>query len=114
VTIGRGVRVQSNCFLAPYTTIDDDVFVGPGVVTTNDNAMARHGPEADLSGPSLRQACWIGGGAVQLPGVEIGREAFIAAGAVVCSDVPERAVMMGVPARQVRQVPDSDTWKRWN
>jgi acetyltransferase-like isoleucine patch superfamily enzyme len=84
------------------------------VVTTNDNAMARHGPEADLSGPTLRRACRIGGGVVLLPGIEIGREAFIAAGAVVCSDVPERAVVMGIPARQVREVPDGDTWERWN
>jgi UDP-2-acetamido-3-amino-2,3-dideoxy-glucuronate N-acetyltransferase len=113
VTIGTGVRVQSNCFLAPYTTIEDDVFVGPGVITTNDNAMARHGPGADLSGPTLRRACRIGGGVVLLPGIEVGEEAFIAAGAVVSSDVLPRAVMMGVPARQVREVPEQDLWDRW-
>jgi UDP-2-acetamido-3-amino-2,3-dideoxy-glucuronate N-acetyltransferase len=113
VMIGTGVRVQSNCFLAPQTTIEDDVFVGPGVVTTNDNAMARHGPGADLSGPTLRRACRIGGGVVLLPGIEVGEEAFIAAGAVVSSDVLPRAVMMGVPARQVREVPEHDLWDRW-
>jgi acetyltransferase-like isoleucine patch superfamily enzyme len=114
VTIGAGVRVQSNCFLAPFTTIEDDVFVGPGVVTTNDNAMARHGPDADLSGPTLRHACRIGGAAVLLPGIEVGEEAFIAAGAVVCADVPARAVMMGVPARHVREVPEHDLFERWS
>ena len=48
-----------------------------------------------------------------VPGVEIGEEAFVAAGAVVTSDVPPRAVVMGVPARVVRQVPDEDLLERW-
>jgi acetyltransferase-like isoleucine patch superfamily enzyme len=75
--------------------------------------MARHGPEYDLSGPVLRRACRIGGGAALLPGIDVGEEAYIAAGAVVCADVPPRAVMMGVPARQVREVPQGDLWEHW-
>ena len=59
-------------------------------------------PGQPLDGPLLRRACRIGGGVVLCPGVEIGEEAFIAAGAVVASDVPARAVAMGVPARVVR------------
>ena len=54
----------------------------------------------------LRRACRVGGGAVLTPGVEIGEEAFVAAGAVVTRDVPARAVVMGVPARVVREVGD--------
>ena len=61
----------------------------------------------------LRRACRIGGGAVLCPGVEVGEEAFVAAGAVVVADVPARAVVMGVPARQVREVPDEDLIERW-
>jgi acetyltransferase-like isoleucine patch superfamily enzyme len=67
-----------------------------------------------LAGAVLRRACRIGGGAVLTPGVEVGEEAFVAAGAVVTNDVASRAVVMGVPARQVRQVPDEDLLARWS
>jgi acetyltransferase-like isoleucine patch superfamily enzyme len=113
VVVGADVRVQSNCFLAPHTVVEDEVFVGPGVVSTNDNTMGRHERGAELRGPTLRRACRIGGGAVLLPGVVIGEDAFVAAGAVVIGDVAPRAVVMGVPAREVRQVPAEDLVERW-
>ena len=56
----------------------------------------------------MRRAARVGGGVVLTPGIEVGEEAFVAAGAVVTRDVPPRAVVMGVPARHVREVPDSD------
>jgi acetyltransferase-like isoleucine patch superfamily enzyme len=113
VSIGVFVRVQSNSYLASRTVIEDDVFVAPGVVTANDNAMGRHVPDQKLKGPVLRRACRVGAGAVLIPGVEIGEEAFVAAGAVVTKDVPARAVVMGVPARQVREVPAEDLLEMW-
>jgi acetyltransferase-like isoleucine patch superfamily enzyme len=113
VTISACVRIQSNCYFPPGTVIEDDVFVGPGVTAANDNTMGRHRPGEGRDGPVLRRACRIGAGAVICPGVEIGEEAFIAAGAVVCADVPPRAVMMGVPARQRRKVGDEDLLERW-
>ena len=61
----------------------------------------------------LRRACRVGGGAVLVPGVEVGEEAFVAAGAVVTRDVPPRAVVMGVPARHVRDVGDEDLLERF-
>ena len=75
--------------------------------------MGRHAPDFQLRGATLRRACRVGGGAVVTPGVEIGEEAFVAAGAVVVRDVPARAVVMGVPAREVRQVGDEDHLERW-
>jgi acetyltransferase-like isoleucine patch superfamily enzyme len=89
------------------------VFVGPGVTTTNDDTMGRHPPGVPLAGPRLRRACRVGGGAVLTPGVEIGEEAFVAAGAVVTRDVGDREVVMGVPARVVRRVGDEDLFERF-
>jgi acetyltransferase-like isoleucine patch superfamily enzyme len=113
VSIGARVRVQTSVYLTAFTVVEDDVFVGPGAITTNDDTMARHQPGAPLRGAVLRRACRIGGGAVLTPGVEIGEEAFVAAGALVTRDVPPRAVVMGVPAKIVREVPDEDLLERW-
>ena len=75
---------------------------------TNDSTMARHPPGESLAAPVLRRACRIGGAVVLTPGVVIGEEAFVAAGAVVTRDVAARAVVMGVPARATREsVPTS-------
>jgi UDP-2-acetamido-3-amino-2,3-dideoxy-glucuronate N-acetyltransferase len=113
VVVGERVRVQTNVYVTAFTLIEDDAFLGPGVTTTNDHTMSRHPPGARLEGATLRRACRVGGGAVLTPGVEIGEEAFVAAGAVVTNDVPARAVVMGVPARVVRQVPDADLLAHW-
>lgn len=112
VRVGRGASVQTRCYLARGSTIEDDVFLGPGVTLANDDTMGRHPPGEVLVGPTLRCACRIGAGAVVCPGVEVGEEAFVAAGAVVAADVPARAVVMGVPARVVREVPDGDLLER--
>jgi acetyltransferase-like isoleucine patch superfamily enzyme len=113
VRIGARVSVQTGVYLTAFTVIEQDVFVGPGVTTTNDDTMSRHAPEMALSGALLRRACRIGGGVVLTPGVEIGEEAFVAAGALVTRDVPARAVVMGVPARVVREVPEEDLLEHW-
>ncbi len=113
VTIGARVRIQTGCYITAYSTIEDDVFVAPGVTLTNDDTMGRHGAGYEMRGATLRRACRVGGGVVLVPGVEVGEEAFVAAGAVVVRNVPARAVVMGVPAREVRQVGDEDLLERF-
>jgi acetyltransferase-like isoleucine patch superfamily enzyme len=113
VRIGDRASVQARCYLSAGTVIEDDVFIGPGVTLANDNTMDRHAPEVSLEGPLLRRACRVGAGVVVCPAIEIGEEAFVAAGAVVAADVARRSVVMGVPARAVRQVPDEDLLERW-
>jgi UDP-2-acetamido-3-amino-2,3-dideoxy-glucuronate N-acetyltransferase len=113
VTLGARVKVQTNVYVTAYSVVEDDVFLGPGVATTNDDTMSRHPKGEPLEGAILRRACRIGGRAVLVPGVEVGEEAFVAAGAVVTKDVPARAFMVGVPARQVREVRDDELLENW-
>lgn len=115
VTIGARVKLQSQVYVTAFSTVEDDVFMGPCAMTTNDDTMARHGPELPLRGATLRRACRVGGGAVLTPGVEIGEEAFVAAGAVVARDVPARGWVLGVPARtpEGRTVGDDELLERW-
>jgi acetyltransferase-like isoleucine patch superfamily enzyme len=78
-------------------------------VTTNDNFMGRTGRRHELTkGPTVRRGARIGGGAILCPGIEIGEEAFVGAGAVVVKDVPARAVVVGNPARVIREVPEEE------
>jgi UDP-2-acetamido-3-amino-2,3-dideoxy-glucuronate N-acetyltransferase len=108
VVVGERVRLQTNAYITAWSVVEDDVFVAPGVLLTNDPTAGRRRAGEELRGPTLRRACRVGAGAVLLPGVEVGEEAFVAAGAVVTADVPPRAVVMGVPARVVREVPEEE------
>ncbi len=113
VVVGARASVQARCYLSAGTVVEEDVFIGPGVTLANDNTMDRHPPETPLRGPLLRRACRVGAGVVVCPAVEIGEEAFIAAGAVVVADIEPRGVAMGMPARVVRRVPDDDLLENW-
>lgn len=99
VEAGADVRIGTNSYLTAGSLLEDRVFIGPGVVTTNDNTMGRLDPDDKLRGVLFRRGCRVGGGAVICPGLEIGAEAYIAAGAVVTRDVAPGARVLGVPAR---------------
>jgi acetyltransferase-like isoleucine patch superfamily enzyme len=105
-TVGARTRIQANAYVTAYSQVEEDVFIAPCVVTTNDNFMGRTERRLEvMRGPTIRRGARIGGGAVLLPGIEVGEEAFVGAGAVVLRDVPPRAVVVGNPARQIRGVP---------
>ena len=108
-TIGAMTRIQAEAYITAYSTLEEHVFVAPCVVTTNDNYMGRTEQRHELmKGPTIRRAARIGGGAVLCPGVEIGEEAFVGAGAVVTKDVPPRTIVVGNPARVLREVPEEE------
>jgi acetyltransferase-like isoleucine patch superfamily enzyme len=111
--VGARVLIQTGVYVTGASLVEDDVFLGPGVQMANDQTAARHARGEGLVGPVLRRACRVGAGAVLLPGVEIGEEAFVAAGSVVTRDVAARQVVMGVPARVVRQVGEDELLERW-
>jgi acetyltransferase-like isoleucine patch superfamily enzyme len=113
VVIGERVRIQTGCYLTAFCILEDDVFVGPGVFTFNDNTMGRHAKGETLKGATLRRACRVGGGALILPGVEVGEEAFVATGSVVTRDVPARTLVMGSPAKHVRDIGEEELIERW-
>jgi acetyltransferase-like isoleucine patch superfamily enzyme len=104
-TVGAGTRIQAEAYITAYSTLEEDVFIAPCVVTTNDNFMGRtEKRKALMKGPTIRRGARVGGGAIICPAVEIGEEAFVGAGAVVTKDVPARTVVVGSPARVLRDV----------
>jgi acetyltransferase-like isoleucine patch superfamily enzyme len=111
-SVGALTKIQAHAYITAYSLLEENVFIAPCVITTNDNFMGRTERRHELvKGPTIRRGARIGGGAVLLPGIEVGEEAFVGAGAVVLRDVPARAVMVGSPARQIREVPDEELLK---
>jgi acetyltransferase-like isoleucine patch superfamily enzyme len=108
-TIGAMTKIQADAYITAYSTLEEHVFIAPCVVTTNDNFMGRTEQRlALMKGPTIRRGARIGGGAILCPGIEVGEEAFVGAGAVVTKDVPPRALVVGSPARILREVPDEE------
>ena len=111
VTVGRNCKISSHSFLCEGVTLEDGVFVGHGVMFTNDRLPRAVNEDGSLKGgrdwtciPTLvRAGAAIGSNAVILPGVTIGRQALVGAGAVVTKDVPDYAVVAGNPARLLSQ-----------
>src|SRR6476619_2122808 len=96
-TIGAMTKIQAEAYITAYSTLEEHVFIAPCVVTTNDNFMGRTERRHELvRGPTIRRGARVGGGA------------FLCPGAVVVRDVPPRKVVVGNPARVLRDVPDDE------
>jgi UDP-2-acetamido-3-amino-2,3-dideoxy-glucuronate N-acetyltransferase len=105
-SIGRFVKLETECYITAYSTIEDRVFIAPGVTTSNDNFVGRtEARKKAFKGVTVKRGGRVGAGSVILPGKTIGEDALVAAGSVVTRDVPARKVVMGSPARVVRDVP---------
>ncbi len=101
VTVGDNVKVQNNVAIYTGTTVEDDVFLGPSCVLTNvTNPRSQVNRHSLYEKTVIRRGATIGANATIVCGVTLGRYCFISAGAVVTKDVPDYALMLGVPARQ--------------
>lgn len=110
VRIGDRVRVHSNAFIPEYSILEDESWIGPNAVFTNARYPKSPTAKDHLRGPHLLHAAKVGANATLLPGVVIGRNALVGAGAVVVQDVPDGMVVVGNPARIVRDVSELDAY----
>jgi acetyltransferase-like isoleucine patch superfamily enzyme len=101
--IGKRVSIQTRAYIPTNTVIDDDVFIAPCVCFTNDKYMGRG--DVKLAGAHVERGARIGGNATILPGVTIGHDSLVAAGAVVVKDVAPYLMVAGVPATMISEVP---------
>jgi acetyltransferase-like isoleucine patch superfamily enzyme len=107
--IGAFSKIQSNSYITAYSTLEEHVFIAPCVTTTNDNFMGRTDARHEqILGAVIRRGARVGGGVVILPGIEIGEEAFVAAGALVTRNVPAKSLVAGLPAKVWRDVPPEE------
>lgn len=106
IKIGNNVRVHSNCFICEHSILEDDCWIGPGVLFTN--ALHPKCPKVKkcLKGPIIEKGAKIGAGAILMPGVTIGENALVGSGSVVTRDVTESVVVIGNPAKEVKKIKD--------
>src|SRR5262245_8784958 len=109
VQVGNNVKIQNGAFLYHGCTLEDGVFVGPGVIFTNDKRPRAVNPDGSLKGTDdwevgrivVRHGASVGTGSIVLPDVTIGRFAMVGAGALVTRSVPDFGLVVGAPARLV-------------
>jgi len=105
--IGKRCKIETNAYITAYSELEDDVFIAPGVVTSNDNFAGRGRERFKyFKGVTVKRGGRIGAQATILPGKIIEEEGFVGAGSVVTRDVKARKVYFGNPAREIRDVPE--------
>jgi acetyltransferase-like isoleucine patch superfamily enzyme len=104
VRIGNRVRLHSNVFVPEFSVLEDECWLGPDVILTNAKYPASPGAKRALKGPYIEKGAKIGANATLLPGIRIGTNALVGAGAVVTRNVPPGSVVAGNPAQEINQV----------
>lgn len=104
VVIGRGVRIHSQVFIPEYSILEEEAWLGPNVVLTNAKYPASPEAKKHLQGPLIKRGARIGANVTILPGVVIGENALVGAGAVVTHDVASGAVVVGNPAKIIKHI----------
>jgi acetyltransferase-like isoleucine patch superfamily enzyme len=104
VKIGNHVRIHSQVFVPEYSILEDYAWLGPNVVLTNAKYPLSPGVKDSLKGPVIQRGAKIGANTTILPGVVIGQNALVGAGSVVVKDVPENGVVVGNPARLIKDI----------
>jgi len=105
VTIGDFVKIESNCYIPTHVIIGNRVFFGPNVTLTNDRYPLKMRDQYRPAGPIIEDGVTLGAGVVICPGLRLGADSFVAAGAVVTKDIPPGSLVMGVPGR-ITPLPD--------
>ena len=108
--IGNSVRIHTGCFLE-NVTIEDDVFIGPNVVFTDDPHLPCPRYRECVGGAKVKKGAKIGASSTILPGLRIGKNSLVGAGSVVVADVPPDSVVLGNPAKVVKKISDLKCFK---
>jgi acetyltransferase-like isoleucine patch superfamily enzyme len=111
VVIGSGVRLHSNVFVPEYSVLEDGCWLGPNVVVTNARYPRSRNVKAELRGARIQRGAKIGANATLLPGITIGENALVGAGAVVVGDVPPGTVVAGNPARVIKRLVEIEAYR---
>jgi len=104
VSIGNGVRIHSQAFIPEFSILEDCCWIGPNVVLTNARFPQSPTAKAELKGPTIGIRARIGANSTILPGISVGSEALVGAGSVVTKPVSERTIVVGNPAKFVRNI----------
>jgi UDP-2-acetamido-3-amino-2,3-dideoxy-glucuronate N-acetyltransferase len=112
-TIGRFVKIETGAYITAYSVLENRVFIAPMVATSNDRFIGRTEERfKHFKGVTVKRGGRVGVGAVILPGITIGPDGVVAAGSVVSRDVPAQKLVMGSPARIVRDVAEAELLDR--
>jgi acetyltransferase-like isoleucine patch superfamily enzyme len=104
VEIADNVRIHTQVFIPEYSVLEEGCWIGPNVVLTNAKYPLSPGVKDQLAGPVIRRGAKVGANSTILPGVVVGENALVGAGSVVAKDVPPGAVVVGNPARIIRNI----------